>query len=73
MSTGNVTVRRLRADDAPAWRELWAGYLRFYRRSLPSDVTERSFERLCAGGDDMHGLVGVADDQHVTGFARMVF
>jgi len=73
MTTGNVTVRRLRADDAPAWRELWAGYLRFYRRSLPSDVTERSFERLCAGGDDMHGLVGVADDQHVAGFAHVVF
>jgi GNAT superfamily N-acetyltransferase len=71
--TRDVTVRRLRTEDAPRWRELWDGYLSFYRAEISPDVTEFTFERLCDGQQGMVGLVAVDGDDRPLGIAHLVF
>src|SRR5262249_50232498 len=66
-------VRRLRADDRQRWGELWAGYLSFYRADVSDEVTERSFDRLCAGDAEMVGLVAVGGGDTPIGLARLIF
>ncbi len=67
-----MTVRRLREDDLGRWRELWNGYLAFYRAQLAERVTAHTFERLCEG-DGMLGLVAVDGDDWPLGIAHLVF
>lgn len=69
MSSAHV-VRPLRAEDRPAWDPLWAGYLAFYRHELAVAVTDSTFARLCAGGDDLFGLVAVDADDRAVGFSH---
>jgi GNAT superfamily N-acetyltransferase len=59
------TVRSLTAADKPAWLPLWAGYLEFYKASLPLDVTEMAFAHLTSANDDMFGLVAEQDGRIV--------
>jgi GNAT superfamily N-acetyltransferase len=68
-----VHVRRLRDEDRPAWEELWAGYLRFYRAELSPAVTESTFARLCDSAEGMLGLVAVDDGDRPVGLAHLVF
>ncbi len=68
-----VNVRRLRTEDADRWRELWDGYLSFYRADLPEEVTARTFERLCDGDETMVGLVAVDSDDRPLGLAHLVY
>ena len=61
--SGNV--RPLAVTDRPAWLPLWAGYLEFYKASLPPDVTEAAFARLTSLNEDMFGLVAEQDGRIV--------
>jgi GNAT superfamily N-acetyltransferase len=71
--TAEVNVRRLRPGDKPRWRELWNGYLSFYRAQVPEEVTDSSFERLCDEDGAMVGLVAVDSDDRPIGLAHLVF
>jgi GNAT superfamily N-acetyltransferase len=42
----SVLVRPLEAADEAAWRELWNGYLTFYRKVLSADITAATWRRL---------------------------
>ncbi len=68
-----VTVRRLRTADADRWRELWDGYLSFYRADVSEEVTARTFQRLCDGDEAMVGLVAVDGDDRPLGLAHLVY
>jgi GNAT superfamily N-acetyltransferase len=59
--TTPLQIRPLRPEDRDAWQPLWDGYLRFYRHELAPEVTDATFERLCAQRDGMFGLVAVGD------------
>ena len=59
--------------DSRAWLGLWRGYLRFYRASIPDDVTDTAFERLCQRRDGFVGLLAVAADDRALGFAHLLF
>lgn len=65
-------IRELRATDRPAWDELWAGYLRFYRGELDAAVTDLTFRRLCDGVDGMFGLVAVDGDDRPVGLSHAI-
>ena len=65
------TVRPLAAADKPAWRNLWAGYLEFYKTSLPADMTETAFARLTGPDDDMFGLVAEQEGR-IAGIAHCI-
>jgi GNAT superfamily N-acetyltransferase len=58
-------VRPLVAADKPAWLKLWAGYLEFYKASLPTDVKETAFARMTGADKDMFGLVAEQDGRIV--------
>lgn len=68
-----MTVRRLRAQDLDRWRELFNGYLSFYRAQLDEAVTAHTFERLCDGEHGMLGLVAADADDRPVGLAHLVF
>lgn len=40
------TIRDARADDEPAWRRLWDGYISFYETVVPDEVTARTWARI---------------------------
>ncbi|MBS0124348.1 GNAT family N-acetyltransferase [Thetidibacter halocola] len=56
-----LTVRALRAEDEPQWRELWKAYLAFYETSVPDAVYASTFGRLL--GDDTRDFNGLVAEQ----------
>lgn len=73
MSSETVATRRLSARDESEWRQLWGAYLDFYRAEVPSEVTRRTFERLCAETGDVVGFVAVGPDDLPIGLVHLVF
>ncbi len=67
-----ATIRALAEADRANWDPLWKGYLAFYRAELSDKTTQATFERLCAGGDEMFGLIGLDDDGRGIGMAHCV-
>jgi GNAT superfamily N-acetyltransferase len=68
-----ISVRPLVADDKPAWRELWRGYLAFYETHLPDAVYDASFSRLTDPAVvDYFGLVATANGRPI-GLAHYIF
>ncbi|WP_192457007.1 GNAT family N-acetyltransferase [Musicola keenii] len=41
-----VVIRQARAEDEPAWRQLWAGYNGFYQSSVAPEVTAYTWLRI---------------------------
>jgi len=70
---GPYRVRRLQDGDRDRWRNLWAGYLSFYRAEIPDDVTEVTFQRLRDGSKGMLGLVATSPAGEPVGLAHLVF
>jgi GNAT superfamily N-acetyltransferase len=68
-----VSVRPLEAEDFDRWKELWQGYLSFYRQELSDDITVQAFERLSTGERDTLGLVAVDAESEPVGIAHLVF
>lgn len=58
MTADRLTVRALRAEDRPAWAEMWRDYLAFYKTTVPEAVYDSTFARLL-GNDprDFNALV----------------
>jgi GNAT superfamily N-acetyltransferase len=72
-TVSKVALRRLRAGDFERWKELWAGYLSFYRQELTEEITLQAFERLSAGERGTLGLVAVDAENEAVGLAHLVF
>lgn len=56
-----TTIAPLTPADRAEWLRLWRGYLDFYETSLPADVTEATFDRLCADRE-LHGAIARDDE-----------
>ena len=67
-----ATIRALTEADRDNWDPLWKGYLDFYRAELSEETTQATFERLCAGGDAMFGLLGLDEEGRGIGMAHCV-
>jgi GNAT superfamily N-acetyltransferase len=67
-----MKIRKLLREDEPRWRELWGGYLRFYRQRLPEDITARTLERLVDPSGDLQGLVAESDGV-IVGFTNYLY
>jgi GNAT superfamily N-acetyltransferase len=65
------TIRPLAAADRKAWGPLWAGYLKFYKSTLPPDVTDATFKRLVGGLEPMFGLVAEMEGRLI-GFTHCI-
>lgn len=66
MTSENLIIRPLTAEDEADWRRLWAGYLTYYETTLPEAVYVSSFARLLGDNDrDYNGLVAELDGKLV--------
>lgn len=68
----DTLIRALTPSDSPAWRRLWAAYLRFYRAELRQDVTDTTLARLLDPASDMACLVAERDGA-VIGICNFLF
>jgi GNAT superfamily N-acetyltransferase len=68
----DLVIRPVAAADEPAWRKLWAGYLAFYRTSVPKEVTAQTFARILDPASLYHGLVAELEGA-VIGLCTSVF
>ncbi|MEL7109713.1 MAG: GNAT family N-acetyltransferase [Pseudomonadota bacterium] len=46
-----IEIKSIRAKDKAVWRELWTGYLVFYKSSVSDAVYDSTFERLLTDGE----------------------
>lgn len=61
-----LTVRALRAEDEPVWRELWKDYLAFYETRVPDSVYASTFARLLGDDQrDFNALIAERDGRAV--------
>ena len=72
MSSSSIRVRELEAGDRARWDVLWAGYLAFYKETLPAEITEFLWTRLMDPADQPYGLVAL-DGERVVGIVHYHF
>jgi GNAT superfamily N-acetyltransferase len=65
-------IRSAEAKDEPCWRELWAGYIKFYRASVSKDITANTWARILDPQSNIAALVAVRDDM-VIGICNYLF
>mgnify|MGYP002629017292 FL=1 len=46
MSTHEISIRPVQESDKQVWLLLWQGYLDFYKTVVPSEQTERTWNRI---------------------------
>lgn len=63
-----LVIRDVRPEDEAAWRELWNGYLAFYKVSLDPAVTASTWARILDAASPVAMRVAEADGQ-LAGFA----
>src|SRR5690606_35030859 len=68
----SVRVRRIEARDEPRWRELWAGYCRFYEREPSEPVARHSWERIMSAEPPLYAIVAERADGRVIGMANYI-
>ena len=65
-------IRTIKASDRAAWERLWAGYLAFYERTIPREITELTWKRLTSG-DGINGFLALDDSGDAVGMVHFVF
>lgn len=59
----SITLRPLEPTDRPAWDRLWAGYLTFYKATIPATVSDETFARLLDPAEPMWATLALRDDE----------
>jgi GNAT superfamily N-acetyltransferase len=54
----DIVIRPVAAADRALWEPLWRGYLAFYEKTVPEEVTEHTWRRLVVGAE-IRGFVAV--------------
>jgi GNAT superfamily N-acetyltransferase len=72
MARPEVVVRPVGRDERAAWAPLWAGYLKFYKATLPPENSDITWVRLHDAGEPMHVLGGYVDGK-LTGIVHYLF
>jgi len=67
-----TTIRPAQAKDEPRWRELWAGYVKFYRADVPEEATANTWKMILDSASKVHGLVAEREGQ-VIGICNYIF
>jgi GNAT superfamily N-acetyltransferase len=71
VTTMSCTIRAALPSDESAWRELWQGYVDFYRARLPDEVTNRTWTRILDPDSAVMCIVAEVEGR-VYGFANCV-
>jgi len=68
-----ITIRPIAPGDTSAWAALWKAYLEFYKSSVPKEVYETTFARLCdPAHPDQQGFLACQGDTPV-GLVHYIF
>jgi GNAT superfamily N-acetyltransferase len=67
-----TTIRHVRTADEKRWRELFSGYVKFYRANVPESVTAQTWAKFHDAKSDMACLVAEKDGQ-VIGLCHYLF
>jgi len=68
----DTIIRKAAPGDEAAWRRLWAGYLAFYRASVPEEVTANTWRQILTAGSGIEALVAERDGA-VIGLCNYLF
>ena len=66
----SVTIRAIQDGDKEGWLPLWDQYNEFYKRTIPTNVTDTTFSRFLDDKVRMYAAVAVNDSGKVVGFAH---
>lgn len=73
MVTGTpLVIRPLQAEDRAAWEPLWAGYLTFYKTSVPAATTDKTWCRILSPAEPVYGL-GAFKGEALLGIVHYLF
>lgn len=67
-----MKIRPIVSEDFSAWLSLWEGYNTFYKRTLPIEITKKTWERFLDPQEPMHALVAEENDQ-IVGLVHFLF
>ncbi|MCF2523502.1 GNAT family N-acetyltransferase [Bradyrhizobium sp. G127] len=70
--TDRVVIRPVREDERAAWEPLWAGYLRFYKASVPTATTDITWQRFHDDAEPMY-VLGAYVDGDLTGIVHFLY
>ena len=67
-----IIIRAAEAKDQANWRELWAGYIKFYRSEVPEEATANTWRLLLDPASKMNCLVAERNGA-VIGLCNYIF
>ena len=67
-----IVIRPASPEDEARWRELWAGYIKFYRASVPEEVTANTWRLILDPRSNIEALVAEQDGE-VIGICNYLF
>ncbi|MBN9586561.1 MAG: GNAT family N-acetyltransferase [Afipia sp. 62-7] len=70
--TERVVIRSVREDERAAWEPLWAGYLEFYKTSVPAATSDITWKRFHDDAEPMY-VLGAYVDGKLTGIVHYIF
>lgn len=66
-----IQIRPIQPSDKETWLTLWQGYNTFYKREVPSNTTETTFQRFLDPTNPINCAVAtLGDDSKPVGFAN---
>jgi len=68
----NVVVKPVGPDEREAWEPLWAGYLTFYKTSVPAETSDITWRRFHDPAEPMF-VLGAYVDGKLTGIVHYIF
>lgn len=68
----SIEIRPVGKDERAAWEPLWAGYLTFYKATLPPGQSDLTWQRLHDPGESMH-LLGAYVHGKLEGIVHYLF
>lgn len=61
-----ITIRPIQPGDRTPWQALWTAYLEFYQTTVPDEVCDTTFARLCSNAHpQQNGFLALQDDTPV--------
>ena len=67
-----IVIRPASPKDEARWRALWAGYIKFYRASVPEEVTVNTWRLILEPESNIEALVAEKDGE-VIGICNYLF
>ena len=72
MDSREIVIRQAEPADEPAWRRLFAAYLKFYRTEISEAATRETWRRINEPSSGVHCLVAWREGA-IVGFANYLF